>query len=220
MRAVEETELPLTDPPILAAAGYIAILAYPDNAESRDELVAAIMAYMAKGAKKFHGDTRTPDEWRKMPARSMRSRMRKAQNIIWFERFPALLAANEVLLTRMTKGRSIQFHGHAKILSACEKFAPYSQQKSHFYERAWLPSKQIFHLISPFYRYWTDQLGGRRLALARFVSRDPGWVVSAVSDAEKLEKVYVEFGLIREPTGALAKRPQVHVTLSEPISTS
>lgn len=214
MKAVEVTELPRTDPPLLAAAAYLAVLAYPDDADERDALIEATRAYCAKGAYHYLGRRDLPKKLLELPTRDMRRRLTRAQNIIWFERFPALEAANELIMVRTTKGSNLRISGEDKVLNVCRKWAPISKQKPHFYQRAWLPSLQILHLIQPFYRYWVDELNGERIGLARYVSRNPTWVIKAIESASRLRLVYVRLGIIKKSEGKLAKLPQIDLRLS------
>lgn len=213
MKPVEVTELPNTDPPHLAAARYLAVLAYPDDEKARDQLVKDLFAWNYKAARR-HGLQGIPDEWMKVPTRDMRKRLAKAQNIIWFERFPAYLAANEIMLTEKTKGSAIRFSGEESILKVCKKYQPASQKQTHFYERAWLPSLQLLHLIGPFYTY-VQSLDNAKTPLGMFVAK-PQWVIKSVRSSARLRLTYLDSLLIKTEQGPLARAEQIHLTLGDP----
>jgi len=166
----EDTALPLSEPPIIAAAGYLATLAYPDDWEQRDKLVLAFMAYLAKG------NTATPAEWREMPARDTKRILRKAQNKIWFERFPSTQAAYELVQNRWLGTNENRVH------EVCAKYAKKAgRSTSKFVEREWSQSKPVFHLVHAFASN-LETKDAIDWPLGRFVSR-PQWVTGAIAES-------------------------------------
>ncbi len=187
----EDTTLPVTASLPLAAAGYLATLAYPDDWEQRDKLVLAFMAYLAKGAKEIHGNMNTPAEWRQLPARDMKAWLRKAQNKIWFERVPAAQAAYELVQNRWLES------DENKVNLVCEKYAKsVGRSTKKFVEREWTQSKPVFHLGYGFFAN-LESSEAREWPIGRFVSR-PNWVSDAINTSHQMYPALVRTKIVAD----------------------
>lgn len=195
MRFREVTQLPVTDPPHLAAMGYLATIAYPDTHDKRDQLIEAFKAR--------HDNVRelmNRERPRSIDERDIRRTLRKAQNIIWFERFPALWAACEISLSRSTEGQPLRICAEDRVTKAARNWSAYSQQsESKFYERAWQPSLAVLHLVLPFRNYVQFELQDKRLPLPHFVWDDPFWVNDALQVAERSRQWFIDHDIVKLP---------------------
>ena len=176
----EDTDLPRGSPPTLAAAGYIATMAYPDSFDERDQVVLALLAYLSKRTEN-PVNVDSPDEWRKLPSSLMNAWLRKAQDIIWLERFPATEAAYE-LQTEDGLGSDSD-----RVYAVCAKYAELEGRSTEeFVEREWEESKPVFHLVHAFVSSMVVNVMTAEAEesvndwpLGRFVSR-PDWLTRAL----------------------------------------
>lgn len=165
----EVTHLPFDDPPYLAAAAYLAALAYPDNTEKRDRLIQAMRAYARIYLKQSPGLRR----------RDVARAMGRASRLINL-RLRAGDIASQVLLERGSGGRieaarSIReaihrqqedgkvllclYGGNWSLMKARTAKPLVDEVDTNVFRDVWMPSKSVLHIaisIRPLFRRGTS----------------------------------------------------------------
>ena len=190
----ETTYLPVSgDDAFLGAAGYFAVLAYPDDLDRRDRFVAAVKALVFKYA--MNGQ--------------LKRRIIKREDILAFSKERELDAAINHALNIIMKKRmpawhitlySMMSHAVPVTMEDGSKFSINKMIKNHFpdsdisadphnkdnaYKRVWTPSKPVVHLMFGLQNY-LPQMDGDFHFDDLFLKLD--WVLEAIENAENVRK--------------------------------
>ena len=191
----EITELPLGDRPDndwLAAAGFLAVLAFPDDYKRRDAFVLCAKAYVIKGAIKAKRVSKRAirTEFRQFPERKIwdKGPMPLAARIITRHRLPAAQAATGVM--NHAAWRNLRFqvelaHGGVPLSSvnrASVAFGADGARDTNWIHRVWSPSQPVLHLALALQSVLCEIPGQDLWSLID----TPTWVRAALESAEGL----------------------------------
>lgn len=191
----ETTYLPVSgDDAFLGAAGYFAVLAYPDDLDRRDRFVAAVKALVFKYSMNGQLKRRIikrEDILAFSKERELNAAINHALNIIMKKRMPAWHIAlhsmmNHAAPVRMADGSKFSIN---KMIE--QKF-PESDLGSgdmvnriKGYNRYWSPSKSVVHLMFGLQNHFPET-GDNFHVDGLFLKLD--WVPEAIENAENVRK--------------------------------
>lgn len=198
--------LPLTDPPYLAAARYLALLVYPDIDDNhyRDELVQSFGAATEFGFVSLRQNLKTAERPR-LRRRDVDARLAKAERVINQKRLPAAHAALKICLTKLTAGTALQITAETRRTEIAKFLAEETGIKKA-YDQVWTPTLPVMHLAIILH----SSLQATRCALLDLV-HDPAWVEKAVQTAEGMRIVLLDTEIVCKPKNRFQKLPQVQL---------
>ncbi len=175
----------------IAAAAYLAILAYPDASEidKRDEFVKAVKACWVKDAKPVTGAYMYPKDLRSYSNQKIDNQIRKASRRIYTKRFAARAMALKLLMDHSSKtGLTINKLIQANYVAFDENHNQILDGDENAYQRIWEPSKPVLHLVFGLMNSFSV-FGSTDVDIYALL-RNPLWVESAVENSEGLRKLF------------------------------
>lgn len=187
---------------------FLAVLAYPDEADKRDKFIAAAKAWIAK--KWIESGTSRddiPKEFRNFQNRAIEHKFDQAKDRIVDRRIQAAILAGELIFSASpcfrTATKAAAQKGRKKpglntavdLLHSEIKSAGADAVQGNTRQRIWAESKPVIHLASAFWMKAKDLTdfgthGGA--SFQRLIAYPHLWLEDTLSHAEKLRLFYIE----------------------------
>lgn len=233
---LELTELPTVGPDSwLGAAGFLAVLAFPDRIDSRDRFVSAAKAHVFRRfGRRFMRCQVAPGltKIRGLRAEAIESVFAKTGHAIVNRRLPAALMANRMgveaglsgfLDVERTNGNELAKLGSltqaadwcAKLLKADRIHGGWTSDK--VIERIWRPTLPVLHLAIVL-RSLSAEKYGHSLDLMRLIDEPSPWLPDAVSRAEKFRTLLCDATRVTKRSGAATDVPLFRISDAHQIS--
>ena len=190
----ETTCLPVFgDDAFLGAAGYFAVLAYPDDLDRRDRFVAAVKALVFKYAMKGQLKRRIikrEDILAFSKERELNAAINHALNIIMKKRMPAWHITlhsmmNHAVPVTMADGSKFSINKMIRSHFPDSDISAEPHNKDNAYKRVWVPSKSVVHLMFGLQNHFPET--GDDFHVDDLFLK-PDWVPEAIENAENVRK--------------------------------
>lgn len=182
----------------LAAAAFLAVVAFPTERKARDEFIKACKAFVIKGAiRRGYPASRIRRKFSGYPERRIweTGPIRRAAARITRRRLPAAAAAIGIMLKQTSKSSWLRVsikHGGVSLDSVNAAARAFGQEgdtrDTNWITRAWSESRPVLHLALALHSYL--QTCKARPDIYDLIAC-PDWVRAAIDQAERMRRVYL-----------------------------
>ncbi len=179
----------------LGAAGYLAVLAYPDDWDKRTRFIDAVKAMMIKymtGGRLPKKHVKNSDVLQFAKERELDTALRQVGRIIQTKRLPAWEIALPYMMSHainvtLADGSKFSLDRalEQKFPSPDVEFGADPYNKNNAYKRVWIPSKPVLHLMFGLHNALADY---NHKPDTEDLICNPDWLPFAAENAESIRK--------------------------------